>query len=320
VKALITGGTGFLGTHLARHLLARGDEVVATFHSPHLRVSSEVPKIGPISLPLDITDGSAVREAIRSVHPDLIFHFAGKAFVRPSWDDPTGTYTTNVMGTLHLLDAVRREAPEARVAFAGSGTEYGDAAQVPTPEDAPLRPTSPYAASKAAADLLCFQYFASHGVRTYRLRIFGTTGPGKTGDACNDFASQIAAVEGGAAPRTIRVGFLGGRRDITDVRDTIRAFVTVVERGTPGEAYNVGCGQAYPMRAILDELLQLAQHPCEVEEAPDRLRRVDEPVHLADVTRLTALGWAPEIPISTTLRDILSSWRAARPPAIPVPP
>jgi GDP-4-dehydro-6-deoxy-D-mannose reductase len=317
LRALITGGTGFLGAHLARRLLDRDDTVVVTYHGAP-NASAGAPRLERAeSIPLEITDPSAVREAVRSARPDVIFHFAGKAFVQPSWKDPTGTFEANVMGTLHLLEALRHEAPKAKLAFAGSGTEYGMPDQAPTPESSALRPASPYASSKAAADLLCYQYFASYGLPTYRLRVFGTTGPGKLGDACNDFASQIAAVENGPSPRVVRVGSLGGRRDITDVRDTVNAFVTVVERGDPGAAYNIGCGQAYPMRGILDQLLEMAAHPCEVQEESGRLRRVDEPLLLADTARLQALGWSPKIPLSTTLHDILACWRSR--PSIPVP-
>ncbi|MCI4323117.1 MAG: GDP-mannose 4,6-dehydratase [Thermoplasmata archaeon] len=316
MRAFITGGRGFLGAHLARHLLDRGDSVVVAYHGASKGPAGTPGLERAQMMPVEITDARAVREAVRFAGPDVIFHFAGKAFVQPSWTDPTGTFETNVMGTLYLLEAVRHEAPKAKLAFAGSATEYGAPAQVPTPEDAPLRPASPYASSKAAADLLCYQYFASHGLQTFRLRIFGTTGPGKLGDACNDFASQIASVERGPAPRPVRVGSLHGRRDITDVRDTVRAFASVVERGEPGGAYNVGCGQAYSMRGILDQLLEMSAQPCDVLEEENRLRRVDEPVHLADISRLRALGWSPQIPLSTTLHDVLESWRSRSPPTV----
>jgi GDP-4-dehydro-6-deoxy-D-mannose reductase len=246
----------------------------------------------------------------------VVYHFAGQAFVIPSWEDPVGTFATNLTGTLHLLEELRHHFPETRFAFAGSGTEYGDPPHIPTPEESPLRPTSPYASSKAGADLLCYQYFRSFGLPVFRYRIFGTTGPGKRGDSTNDFASQIAELERGSEPRVLRVGNLDKQRDIQDVRDAVRAMVTVVEKGQPGEAYNIASGVPRNVRNNLDILLSLAKAPIRVETAQERIRLVDEPIHLADISKLRALGWAPEIPFERTLEDILNSWRRSgeRPP------
>ena len=190
-----------------------------------------------------------------------------------------------------------------------AGRRYGDPPTIPTPEDSPLRPTSPYASSKAGADLLCYQYFRSFEIPVFRYRIFGTTGPGKRGDSTNDFASQIARLEDRPAPRVLRVGNLDKRRDIQDVRDAVRAMVTVVEKGEPGGAYNIASGVPRLVRQNLDTLLSLARGPIEVETVSDRIRLVDEPVHLADISRLSALGWVPTIAFEQTLRDILESWR-----------
>ena len=199
----------------------------------------------------------------------------------------------------------------ADFAFAGSGTEYGDPPKIPTPEDSPLRPTSPYASSKAAADLLCYQYYRSFQIPAFRYRIFGTTGPGKRGDSTNDFASQIAALEKHPSPRVLRVGNLDKRRDIQDVRDAVRAMTTVVEKGEPGEAYNIASGVPRLVQDNLTTLLSFARVPISVETAAERIRLVDEPVHLADISRLQKLGWSPRIPFEQTLREILESWRTA---------
>ena len=261
-------------------------------------------------VPLDVRDAAAVRRLVEEIRPDVVYHFAGQAYVIPSWEDPAATFDVNVRGTLHLLEALRHLRPNCAVAFAGSGTEYGEPDAIPTPEEAPLLPTSPYATSKAAADLLCYQYFRSFEIPVFRYRIFGTTGIGKRGDVCNDFASQIARLETpGAVPR-LKVGDLDKKRDIQDVRDAVRAMIAVVERGEAGAAYNIGCGEARDVRGILETLRRLSRRSFDVEEEAARRRRVDEPVHLGDISRLHRLGWRPSIPFEETLRGILDDWRS----------
>jgi GDP-4-dehydro-6-deoxy-D-mannose reductase len=309
MRALVTGGTGFLGSYMTVQLADLGFEVTSSY-LPRAAPTGPAPPEGVHRVALDVTDRTQVERVVAEVRPDVIYHFAGQAFVIPSWEDPAGTYTINVLGTLYLLEELRRHFPRTRFAFAGSGTEYGDPPTIPTPEQSPLRPTSPYASSKAAADLLCYQYFRSFEIPVYRYRIFGTTGPGKKGDSSNDFASQIAALERAPAPRLLRVGNLDKQRDIQDVRDAVRAMVTVVEKGEPGEAYNIASGVPRLVRHNLEILLSLAKAPISVETVSERMRLVDEPVHLADVTQLKKLGWEPAIPFDQTLRDILESWRS----------
>jgi GDP-4-dehydro-6-deoxy-D-mannose reductase len=311
-RALVTGGTGFLGSYLTQALSAEGWDVVATYvGQPATRFGCPQPN-GAVVRALDVTDAAAVGRLVEEVRPDAVFHFAGQAYVQASFEDPVATYAVNLNGTLHVLEALRRTAPKASLVFAGSGTEYGAPSQVPTPEDSPLLPTSPYAASKAAADLLCYQYARSFESRTLRLRIFGTTGPGKEGDSCNDFASQVALREVESNPEPIRVGDLDKRRDITDVRDAVAAMLAVERRGESGQAYNIGSGESRHVRAILDTLVSLAQRKLEVRSEAARLRPGDEPVHLAEISRLRTLGWAPAIPFQRTLEDILNNWRARR--------
>ena len=311
MRVLITGGTGFLGSYVARYLAGQGAEVTATHMPGNAPPSSFLPASVRLE-PLDVTDGASVARVVQSCRPEYVYHFAGQAFVIPSWADPVGTFATNLNGTLHILEELRHRFPKTRFAFAGSGTEYGAPDTIPTPEDAPLRPTSPYAASKAAADLLCYQYFQSFGLPVVRYRIFGTTGWGKRGDSTNDFAAQIARLERSEPPHVLRVGNLDKERDITDVRDAVRAMVTAAERGEPGAAYNIGSGIRRNVRTTLETLRAMARVPVAVETAADRVRLVDEPVHLADVTRLRSLGWEPRIPFEQTLRDILDGWRAQR--------
>jgi GDP-4-dehydro-6-deoxy-D-mannose reductase len=308
-RAFVTGATGFLGSYLGESLRREGWEVRGSYLGKPSCPSGCPP--WPLSelRPVDVTRPEHIGKVFEEFHPDAIFHFAGQAFVQRSFEDPAGTFATNLFGTLHALEAMRRHVPSASFVFAGSGTEYGAPTQVPTPEEAPLLPTSPYGASKAAADLLCYQYAQSFGSRILRLRIFGTTGPGKQGDSCNDFASQIARHEHDPAAGPIRVGSLDRRRDITDVRDAVRAMLAVERSGVSGGAYNLGSGEARSVRSVLDTLLHLATRPLEVESEPARMRPGDEPVHLASIEKLRALGWSPSIPFDRTLADILSLWR-----------
>ncbi|HZY70940.1 MAG TPA: GDP-mannose 4,6-dehydratase [Thermoplasmata archaeon] len=307
-RVLITGGTGFLGSYLGQLLATRGDEVVRTYlvePDPFLRDTGPKQEI----VHLDVRDATECAALLERLRPEVVYHFAGQPFVKPSWDDPTGTFRTNVDGTVNLLEWIRKHAPGTKFAFAGSSAAYGVSEKQPIPEDAPLRPTSPYGASKAAADVICFQYGVSYGIPTFRFRIFATTGPAKQGDAPNDFATQIARLERGPAPRVLRVGDLRTRRDFSDVRDTVLAMATIVEKGTRWEAYNIGSGTARTMQSIVDGLCALARSPIEVREDPARLRRVDEPIIQADVARLRALGVQPTVPWERTLDELLDHWR-----------
>ena len=313
-RVLITGGTGFLGSYLAELLTARGDEVTTTYivdPDPFLALKGRAVRVAH----LDVTDAAEVRRLLEALRPETIFHFAGQPYVKPSWADPMATFRTNIDGTLVFLEWIRQQAPGTRFAFAGSGAAYGISEKQPMDEETPLRPSSPYASSKAVGDLLCFQYCASFGIPTYRFRIFGTTGPGKVGDAPNDFASQIARLERKEAPRILKAGRTDTRRDVTDVRDSVRAMALIVDRGTPGEAYNIGSGEARSVQGILDALCGLARTPIEVATEPARVRQVDEPVIQADTRRLRSMGWTPSIPWSQTLEDILNHWRSTIGPA-----
>jgi GDP-4-dehydro-6-deoxy-D-mannose reductase len=277
---------------------------------PRQRIDPPVDSSPRTTQSLDVRDRAQVDELITTFRPEVVYHFAGQAFVIPSWEDPQGTMVTNLFGTLNLLEALRHHSASTRFAFAGSGTEYGDPETIPTPESSPLKPTSPYAASKAAADLLCYQYFRSFEIPVFRYRIFGTTGPGKRGDSVNDFASQIVALERGGRPGVIRVGNLDKERDVADVRDAVRAMVRVVERGEPGTAYNIGSGVTHRVQDTLARLISMARVAVTAETDPARIRKVDEPVHFGDVARLRGLGWSPEIPFDRTLEDTLNYWRS----------
>jgi GDP-4-dehydro-6-deoxy-D-mannose reductase len=308
LKILITGMTGFIGRYLAEALAARGHDVTGTTF-PSMKVNPlPVSQTEIHTKSIDIRDRPMVDGLVASVCPDVVYHLAGQAYVLRSYEETELTFDVNVMGTIHLLDAVRRYCPEASVGVACSGAEYGVPRSLPIREDHPLEPLSPYGVSKATQDMVAYQYHANYGIRTHRLRLFGTTGPGKLGDAPNDFASQIASAETNGHG-FVNVGNLSTSRDISDVRDTVRAMQTVLESGKPGEAYNIGRGTPVSIKTILDKLLSLSTAKIDVVVQKDRLRPSDEPALFPDISKIQKLGWTPEIPLDQTLADLLEFWR-----------
>lgn len=307
MKALITGGTGFIGYYLAKMLMAEGHEVVST-HYDSGSLLEGMRTDGVSYRKLDISSEPDVRQLIRDVQPDEIHHLAGQAYPVPSWENPARTFEVNVLGTIHLFEAARKSNINTRIVNACSGAEYGDRVKSPIVEESVLRPLSPYGVSKAAQDMLVSQYNQSYGMPLFSLRLFGTTGPGKSGDAIDDFASQVAASEISGAP--VKVGRLDVIRDISDVRDVVGAFRLVSSKGTPGEAYNVGSGSHHLIGDVLKMLLSLAHRPLTHEVEQARIRPSDEKEIFPDTAKIRGLGYAPKYELRQTLTDILEFWRA----------
>jgi GDP-4-dehydro-6-deoxy-D-mannose reductase len=298
MRALITGGLGFVGHHLTDHLRASGDEVVALDRHSH-------PSI-------DITDAARTAAAIADAEPDAVYHLAGWADVGGSWKDPRTVLRVNAEGTLNVLEACR-EAGVQRVLAVASADVYGVVTEdeLPLDEHAPLRPTSPYAASKLAADALAQQAFLGHGLGVIRVRPFNHLGPGQAEQfVASALAARIARAERDGAD-FITVGNLEARRDFTDVRDIVRAYRLLVERGAPGEVYNVCSGRDLAIQDLADQLVRLAKRPIELRPDPELMRPADLPVLRGDASKLTAAtGWRPQIPIEQTLADLLDDMRA----------
>ena len=298
---LITGAAGFVGRHLSAHLEASGDDVVGI---------DRTPEHGGV----DITDVTAISELIAKVAPSVIYHLAGWADVGGSWKDPVTAFRVNAEGTLNVLGAAR-DAGVERVLAVSSADVYGkvDPSELPLTEDSPLRPASPYAASKVAADYLGLQAWLGRGLPVLRVRAFNHLGPGQT-DAfvAPALASRIARAEraGGDEPHVLPIGDLPARRDFTDVRDVVRAYRLLVEHGEPGEVYNVCTGVDLAVQDLADQLLAQATVPIRFETDPELLRPVEVPVLRGSHQRLTAAtGWEPEISIRDTLTDLLEDWR-----------
>lgn len=258
----------------------------------------------------DLRDREWVQAMVRAVRPDVVFHLAAQSFVTVSWVDPEGTLATNVSGTLNILDAIRGSCPSALIIIVGSSAVLGPRSpdEMPLHEDAEFRPTSIYAVSKVAEEMLGYFYWRAHGLGVVRVRPFNMTGPRKVGDACSDFARSIVEVSAGLRA-TLDVGNLDSVRDLTDGRDAAVALWTLARHGTPGEVYNLCSGLPRRMKDVLGRLLELAGTDVEYRVVPEKLRPVDDPIHVGDNGRLRALGWSPKIPFDKTLTDTLAYWR-----------
>ena len=294
MRALVTGANGFVGLHLVAHLSACGDEVIES--------------------DTNILDRQAITATITSAKPDVVYHLAAQADVGGSWDSPVNTLRVNVEGTLNVCDASRLAGAQ-RVLGITSADVYGHVSQTDPERSAldettPLRPVSPYAASKAAAESLYMQAGLGHGLNVVLARSFNHLGPGQSDRfVASAIASRIAANER-SGTTTVSVGNLEARRDFTDVRDVVRAYRLLIQRGTAGDTYHVCSGKDRSIREIAEQLVGLAAFPMTLELDPDLLRPVDLKVLCGDNTKIRShTGWAPQIPIETTLFDLLEFWR-----------
>jgi GDP-4-dehydro-6-deoxy-D-mannose reductase len=324
LRLLVTGIAGFVGGHLVEYLRReRPDVEVCGLSRPHGRALSGA-AAGVRLLEADLNDAASVEAALREVKPDRILHLAGQSSVHQSWLDPGGTLRTNVLGLVNLLEVLRRHSLAPDVLVVGSAEEYGlvEAKDLPVREDAPLLPSNPYAVSKAAQGLLAVEYAKASALRLVRTRTFHHTGPGR-GEAFaeSSFARQIAEIEAGLRPAVLHVGNLDAVRDFTDVRDVVRAYWALFERGEAGAVYNVCSGRGRRIHDLLDALVQGSRATVEVRVDPERLRRSDLPVLVGDPRKLReATGWEPRVPLEQSLHDLLEDWRrrvlTAR-PAVP---
>lgn len=295
MRAFVTGGSGFVGGWLQRHLTDSGDEVVA--------VGEEV----------EISDAQAVREAITAARPEAIYHLAARAHVGDSWGDPIATVEVNTLGTLHVLEAARALAAPPRVLLVSSAEVYGVVGpdDLPVVEERTLRPVTPYAASKAAAEDLGVQAWLGYGVPVVRARAFNHAGPGQGPTFLVSALSRRVAEAERAGAAEIAVGNLDPERDFTDVRDVVRAYRLLVEHGAPGEAYNVCSGRSVVVREIAERIVKISGAGLKLREDPDLLRPVEVPVLRGSNERVRrATGWSPQFALDQTLSDSLTWWRS----------
>jgi len=312
MKVLITGITGFVGSHLAEYLLSEGHEIYGI-----VRWRSKTENIDNIKDELklvnaDIRDGYSLQKVFREVKPDYCFHLAAQSFVLESWNSPLETLSTNILGTVNVLEAVRLNSMDCITIVAGSSEEYGLVYPNETPikEDNPLRPMSPYGVSKVAVDKLGILYHMSYKLPIIVTRSFNTTGP-RRGEvfATSTFAKQIAEIEKGKEP-VIYVGNLEAERDWTDVRDAVKAYWLAATKCKAGEVYNICSEEAVSIRDMLDMLLDMTNIKIEVKQDPSRMRPSDVPILLGNCGKFKVItGWEPKILFEKTLEDLLDYWR-----------
>jgi GDP-4-dehydro-6-deoxy-D-mannose reductase len=303
---LVTGATGFAGSHLVDHLLEHEPAVAAWAHirgrETHLATDARI-----VWRSVDLLDREAVARALAELQPSVVYHCAGVAHVGDSWSKPLLALRVNVLGTHHILEGVRRAGLHCPVLIIGSALVYRPSMHLLREED-PIGPSDPYGVSKLAQEMLAVRAMAAP---VFIVRPFNHAGPRQSSAfVTSSFARQIAEIEAGTREPVICVGNLDAQRDITDVRDTVRAYRLVVQRGTAGRPYNVCSGETYRVRDLLDALTGRSSTSIRIEIDPDRLRPSDNPIIAGDRSRiLTETGWQPRIPIDRTLEDLLDYWR-----------
>jgi len=310
MRCLITGCEGFIGSHLADLLIAKGLDIHGmvygdTANIEHLRGRIAI-------LEGDLKDKERVEVIIGQARPDIVFHLAAQSFVTASWEDPEETLKTNVLGTFYLLDALRKASLEPSIVVVGSSSVHGPRAEaeMPLKESYDFQPTSMYAVSKVAEDMLGHFYWRVYGMKVIRVRPFNMTGPRKTGDACSDFSKGIVEIEKGLR-QVLEVGNLETVRDFTDGRDAARALWFLAEKGVSEEVYNLCSGRAYKMQEVIEKLIHLSGNEVRYQVTADKMRPYDDPIYVGDNSKLRALGWECQIPFEQTLRDMLDYWRAS---------
>ena len=315
MRILITGASGFAGGFLAEALLEKPNvQVTGIARQNRWRLETRHLAERVELLDLDLCDGDKVESILRQVRPEQIYHLAGYAHVGRSFQEPEVAWNGNLLATLALYDAIHRWGGKPRILYISSGQIYGEPEnpQAAFDERSLLRPTSPYAASKAAADLASYQYSRSPGLDIVRVRPFNHIGPRQSPDfAVAHFAKQIADIERDRRPSVLETGNLTPLRDLTDVRDMARAYIMLMEKGRTGEVYNAAAGEVHSMQSVLDRLLKLARGRVEVRQQAAQVRATDPSAIRADATKLRKeIGWTPAISLDQTLMDTLEYWRA----------
>lgn len=307
-KGLAIGAAGFVGSYLIEEMHACGMDVYAT-KLPHEQLDHIHAKV----YDLDILDKEAIVTLLLEIRPDYIFHLAAQSSVGLSWKNPGLTVDVNIKGSINVMDAVRELYYKPRVLLVGSGEEYGHIkpGETPIKEDNLLRPGNIYAATKACQNMIGSIYAQAYDMQLMMVRSFNHIGPGQAPMfVVSDFCKQVAEIEKGLREPVMHVGNLAAKRDFTDVRDVVKAYVKLVQQGAPGETYNMGSGHAVEIRKVLDMIISMSEKEIRVETDPNKIRPVDVPIIEADITKLNELtGWKPQIALEQTIRETLDYWR-----------
>lgn len=308
-KGLVIGAAGFVGSYLIAEMRANGMEAYAT-KLPHEKLDNT----DAVVYDLDIMDKDAIASLLFEIRPDYIFHLAAQSSVGVAWKNPGLTVDVNIKGGINVMDAVRELFYKPRVLLIGSGEEYGHIRPGETPinEENSLRPGNIYAATKVCQNMIGSIYSKAYDLELMMVRAFNHIGPGQAPMfVVSDFCKQVAEIEKGLREPVMKVGNLAAKRDFTDVRDVVKAYVKLIQAGEAGETYNVGSGNAKAIREILDLIVSMSDSEVKVEIDPNKIRPVDVPIIEADITKIHELtGWKPEITLEQTIRETLDYWRA----------
>jgi len=307
--ALVTGAEGFIGSHLARYLQAKGWNVVGTYLPDNHTSFPKLPRLDFIQC--DLRNGQRITQLVNSYQPSHVFHLGAQSLPTVSWANPVATFESNIMGSLYLFEGVRRLKRAPVVVSACSSAEYGrvPASAIPVKEDRPLRPLHPYGISKVCLDLLAREYFLDYKIPAVNVRLFNTTGPGKTNDAPSDFVRQLVAIKKGLQRPVVEVGNLKPRRAFLDVNDTVRAFYLAAMKGKHGESYNVCATRTHKMSEILQRAIRLSGVKADIRPVPRLMRPSDEKIIFGSTAKIRKdLGWKPLRTIDQTLQSMLDFW------------
>jgi GDP-4-dehydro-6-deoxy-D-mannose reductase len=306
--ALVTGAEGFIGSHMVRFLAAEGWNVIGGVRLP----SKSDRKVKNVKfVQCDLTNGQQVENIFHDYQPTHVFHLGAQSFPTVSWADPVGTFQSNIMGSLHVFEAIRHQKRRPIIVSACSSAEYGNvpASAIPVSEEQPLRPLHPYGISKVCLDLLAREYFLDYQVPAVNIRLFNTTGPGKTGDAPSDFVRQLIRIKKGQQKPVIEVGNLKPHRAFLDVKDTIRGFYLAAFKGHRGEAYNLCAARTYEMKEVLQFAIEISGLRVEVRPAASLIRPSDEKIIFGSTKKIRKhTGWKPILSLKQTLTSMLEYW------------
>jgi len=307
--ALVTGAEGFIGSNMVRFLQVKGWNVVGTYR-PH--DSNSFPKLPNLKfVQCDLRNGQRVEQVVQACQPTHIFHLAAQSLPTVSWSDPVFTFESNIMGSLYLFEAVRYMKKRPVVVSACSSAEYGNVPQasIPVTEEYPPVPLHPYGISKLCLDLLAREYHADYGVPVVNIRLFNTTGPGKTNDAPSDFVRRIIRIKKGLQPPILEVGNLKPQRAFLDVQDTVRGFYAAAIKGKRGEVYNLCAPKTYEIGELLKTAIRLSGVKAEIRPAAHLMRPSDEKIIFGSTDKLRKhTGWKPLRSVEQTLSSMLEYW------------
>lgn len=311
--ALVTGAEGFIGSHMVKFLHVKGWHVVGSYLRNGPAALREAPNLS--FMQCDLRNRQQVSEVLSQCQPTHIFHFGAQSLPTVSWTDPVGTFESNIMGSLHLFEAVRHLKSFPVVVSACSSAEYGQVPQsaIPVTESQPLQPLHPYGISKVCLDLLAREYFLDYKVPAVNVRLFNTTGPGKTNDAPSDFVRQLVAIKKGRQAPVVEVGNLKPRRAFLDVKDTVRGFYLAAAKGKRGESYNLCAARTYQMSEVLHTAIRLSGVKTEVRPAAHLMRPSDERIIFGSTQKIRKdTGWKPLMSLEQTLKSMIDYWDAVQ--------